>query len=184
MSRIGKKPVSVPSNVKVTIGADRTVSVEGPKGTLKMTHRPEVSVAWDDSEKQVVVGIGESDAGNRQIRAYWGTTRSLIENMVKGVTDGYEKKLEIVGVGWTAQVAGQELRMQIGFANAVSVPIPTGVNVTVERQFVTIQGADKQAVGQFAASVRARRKPEPYNGKGIKYVDEVIRRKTGKAFGS
>jgi large subunit ribosomal protein L6 len=183
MSRIGRKPVSVPKNVKVSI-AGRTVTIEGPKGTLKMEHRPEVNVKWDESEKSISVGVDETRAADdRQLRAYWGTTRALISNMINGVTNGYEKKLEIVGVGWSGAVQGKNLSLKVGYANRIEVPIPTGVNVAVEKQLVTITGADKQAVGHFAAKVRSKRKPEPYNGKGIKYTDEVIQRKQGKAFG-
>lgn len=183
MSRIGRKPVSVPKNVKVSVSG-RTVTVEGPKGTLKMEHRPELSVKWDESEKSVSVLVDEVKvADDRELRAYWGTTRSLINNMVEGVTKGYEKKLEIVGVGWSGTLQGKNLSLKVGYANRIEVPIPTGLNVTVEKQLVTISGADKQMVGHFAAKVRSKRKPEPYNGKGIKYSDEVIQRKQGKAFG-
>jgi large subunit ribosomal protein L6 len=183
MSRLGKKPVSVPSGAKVSIDG-RTVSVEGKLGTLTMEHRPEVSVAWSEDEKTVTVSIDEKDADKREVRAYWGMTRSLIANMVEGVTKGYEKQLEVVGVGYTADLAGQTLKLKVGFANTIEKTVPQGVNVTVEKQIIKVQGADKQAVGQFAAEVRAARKPEPYNGKGIKYADERVRRKSGKAFGS
>jgi len=183
MSRIGKKPVQVPGNVKISLSG-ATVTIEGPKGTLSFEHRPEVSVTWDEGEKSVTVSIDEKDMNNKPVRAYWGTTRAIIANMIKGVVDGYEKKLEVVGVGWTAAVQGQKLALKIGYANTVEVPIPTGVNVSVERQTITVNGTDKQAIGQFAAVVRSKRKPEPYNGKGIKYTDEVIKKKQGKQFGS
>ena len=166
MSRIGKKPIEVPAKVKVSLSGN-TITIEGPKGTLSFEHRPEVSVNWDEGEKSITVSIDEKDMKNKPVRAYWGTTRALINNMITGVLEGYEKKLEVVGVGWTANVS-----------------IPTGVNVQVDKQTVTINGTDKQAVGQFAAEVRAVRKPEPYNGKGIKYTDEVIKKKQGKQFGS
>jgi large subunit ribosomal protein L6 len=183
MSRIGKKPVSVPSGVKVGI-VDRAVKVEGPKGTLSMTHRPEVSVAFNEDSREVCCGIAEADMGTRQIKAYWGLTRSLIQNMVIGVTDGYAKTMEIVGVGWGAQVVGQQLKLQLGYADPVMMNIPEGVNIDIQKQIVKISGADKQAVGHFAAAMRSKRKPEPYNGKGVKYADEVIRRKQGKQFGA
>lgn len=183
MSRIGRKSIAIPKNVKVAVSG-RTVSIEGPKGSLKMEHRPDVSVVWDESEKEIRVSVDEQQiADDRQLRAYWGTTRALINNMVEGVTKGYEKKLEIVGVGWSGTLQGQNLSLKVGFANRIEVPIPTGLNVAVEKQLVTITGADKQQVSHFAAKVRAKRKPEPYNGKGIKYSDEVIQRKQGKAFG-
>jgi len=183
MSRIGKKPVAVPSGVKVTIN-NRTVTVEGKLGTLSFEHRPEIAVGWDQDEKNVVVALPESQAQNRQARALWGTTRALIQNMIIGVSDGYKKQLEIVGVGWGAQVAGQTLSLNVGFASPVELSIPTGVSVDIKKQFVTLESSDKQVVGQFAAQIRAVKKPEPYNGKGIKYVDEVIRRKQGKQFGA
>lgn len=183
MSRIGRKSVTVPKNVKVGING-RTVTVEGPKGTLSMQHRPELQVSFDDAAKSIVVTTDVVKAADdRQLRAYWGTTRALINNMVDGVTKGYEKKLEIIGVGWSGVVQGQNLSLKIGFANRIEVPIPAGLKVTVDKQLVTITGADKQQVGHFAATVRSKRKPEPYNGKGIKYSDEVIQRKQGKAFG-
>lgn len=184
MSRIGKKPVPVPSNVKVSIGSDRVVSVESGSKKLTMTHRPEVRVSYDEGAKAVRVGIDEADAEKREVRAYWGMTRAIINNMVNGVTKGYEKTLEINGVGWGAVNAGKTLDLKLGYANVIKIPIPMGVDVNVDRNFVKISGADRQAVGQFAAVVRAQRKPEPYNGKGIKYTTETIRRKQGKAFGS
>lgn len=183
MSRIGRKTIDVPKNVKVSISG-RTVSIEGPKGSLSMEHRPEVSVSYDDGAKSISVTVDEAlIAEDRSVRAYWGTTRALLNNMVIGVTEGYEKKLEIVGVGWTGTVSGQALSLKVGYANKIDVPIPAGLTVTTDKQLVKINGADKQMVGHFAATVRAKRKPEPYNGKGIKYLEEVIQRKQGKAFG-
>lgn len=182
MSRLGKKPVSVPKGVKVAVNG-RTVTVEGGKGTLTFEHRPEVSVALDESGANIVVDAPENMHGDRATKAYWGTTRALLANMVKGVSDGFQKQLEVVGVGWTANLAGQKLALKLGYANVIEMPIPQGLNVAVDKQIITINGADKQAVGMFASAVRAKRKPEPYNGKGVKYVDEVIQRKQGKAFG-
>lgn len=183
MSRIGKKPVTVPANAKVSI-TGREVAVESGGKKLTFTLRPEVNVAWSEDEKQLTVSLADGQEENRFAHAMWGTTRAHLQNMIDGVTKGYEKKLEVVGVGWTAAVNGSNLELKVGFANPVVVPIPEGVNVKVERAIVTINGVDKQAVGEFAATVRSKRKPEPYNGKGVKYVDEVIRRKSGKAFGS
>jgi large subunit ribosomal protein L6 len=180
MSRIGKKPVEVPKGVKVGV-SDGRITVEGPKGRLEWSHRPEVRV--EAGEKSVSVTVDESLLGDRRVRALWGTTRALISNMMVGVTKGYEKKMEIVGVGWTASVAGQTLKMNLGFANTIEMPIPKGISVAVDKQFVTITGPDKQAVGQFAAAARAKRPPEPYNGKGVRYATEVIRKKEGKQFG-
>jgi len=182
MSRIGKKPVEIPAGVTVAVSDDRTITVEKSGNTLTMTHRPEITVAVEDDPKSVVIGAVNPD--DRATKAYWGTTRSLVANMIDGVTKGYEKKLQIVGVGWGATLAGQKLDLKLGFANIISVPIPAGVDVTVEKDIVTVKGPDKQAVGEFAAVVRSKRKPEPYNGKGIRYTDEEVRRKQGKAFGN
>jgi large subunit ribosomal protein L6 len=121
---------------------------------------------------------------DKATRALWGTTRSRIANMVTGVTDGYMKKLEIVGVGWNAKPQGRDIQLNIGYCHPVVMTPPDGVEYKIEGQIITITGADKQAVGQFAANIRAQRKPEPYNGKGIKYLDEIIIRKQGKVFGS
>lgn len=180
MSRIGKKPVTVPKGVKVSI-ADRTITVEGPKGTLSWKHRPEVAVTHEDGH--VSVTVDDAIAGDKKVRALWGTTRALIENMMTGTATGYTRKLEIQGVGWTAALVGQNLKLNVGYANAIEMPIPDGLNVKVEKQQITIEGADKQAVGQFAAAARAKRPPEPYNGKGVRYLGEVIRKKEGKQFG-
>ena len=185
MSRIGKKPISVPSGVRVTIDTQsRAVNVEGPRGKLSMVHRPEVSVTWDEGENRIVCSIPPDQMRVGQQRAYWGLTRALIANMILGVTEGYTKKLEVVGVGWGAVLQGTTLQLNVGFCNPVMKPVPRGIELAVEKNFITVTGTDKQAVGQFAARVRATRPPEPYNGKGIKYVDEVIIRKQGKVFGS
>jgi len=182
MSRIGKKPITVTKGVKLSVNG-RLITVEGPKGTLKYEHRPEVSVAWNEDEKSVTCTIDEKHVNNRVIRAYWGLTRALIQNMIIGVSQGYEKKMEIVGVGWSAQLNGQILKLQLGYADPVLLEVPQGLTVGVEKQMVTISGADKQLVGQFAAVMRTTRPPEPYNGKGVKYATEVIRRKEGKKAG-
>lgn len=180
MSRIGKKPIPVPSGVKVSV-ANRTVTVQGPGGTLTLEHRPEVSVSLE-GEHVVVRTDRESD---RVSRALWGTTRANINNMVQGVVKPYQEIMEVQGVGYTAEVQGNKLKLVVGYANPIFLDIPPGLKVSVERQqVVTIQGIDKKQVGQFAADMRAIRKPEPYNAKGIKYRDEVIRRKQGKQFGS
>ncbi len=183
MSRIGKQPVSVPGNVKVSI-KDRMVSIQGPGGTLTYKHPERVNVKWAESDKQIVVSISESDAEVRQVRADWGSTRAHVQNMIKGVTGGYEKKMEVVGVGWVPSLAGNKLKLVVGFANPLMMEVPKGLSVTVDKQFVLVKGPDKQMVGQFASKMRSMRKPEPYNGKGIKYVEEVIKRKQGKTFGA
>lgn len=185
MSRIGKKPIDVPAGVKVNlVPGKRLVEVEGPKGKLSYTHRPEVDVKWNEDEKQIVCAIPEAAMKQGQMKAYWGTDRSRIENMIVGVTKGYERKLEIIGVGWGAKDMGKMLQLNIGFCHPVDMTPPPNVEFAVEGQFVTITGPDKQAVGQFAANCRSKRPPEPYNGKGIKYVEEIIMRKQGKVFGS
>ncbi len=159
MSRIGKKPIPVPSNAKVSV-ANRVVTVESGSKKLTMTHHPLVNVKFDEGEKAVQVSIDESNEENRQARALWGTTRALINTMVTGVTKGFEKNLEINGVGWGATVAGKDLEIKVGYANAIRVPIPMGVEVAVDKgTLIKIKGADKQAVGQFAAVVRSKRKP-------------------------
>jgi large subunit ribosomal protein L6 len=178
MSRIGKKPVQIPAGVKVQID-QRTVTIEGPKGTLQWEHRPEVSVAYDEATRILTVNRCDDE---RQSRALHGLTRALLVNMAVGVTQGYEKRLEIQGVGYLAAVLGTTLQLRVGLANELQVPIPEGVKVAVpDQQHVVIQGIDKQKVGHFAASVRALRKPEPYKGKGIRYLGEAVRRKQGKA---
>ena len=182
MSRIGRKPVPVPANVKVSI-VDRTIEVEGPKGKLSFSHRPEIGLKYDDSQRLLEVSRCDDE---RLSRSLHGLTRSLVANMVQGVATGYTRKLEIVGVGYQAQIKkANTIALQVGYANQIVLEAPPGVTVTVaDPTHITITGADKQAVGQFAAVVRKVRPPEPYKGKGIRYEGEVVRRKSGKAFGS
>lgn len=178
MSRIGKNPVPLPKGVKASITSG-TLVVEGPLGKLEQPVHPAVTVTVDESPAQVVVT--RSDDG-RISRSVHGLTRALAANMVEGVSKGYEKKLEIVGVGYLAAIQKDVLQLRVGFANELQVPIPKGLTVTCPDQtHVTIKGIDKQMVGQFAAEVRALRKPEPYKGKGIRYENEQVRRKAGKA---
>lgn len=178
MSRVGKKPIVIPSGAKVAV-RDGTIAVEGPLGKLEWAFRREVGVAVDEAAKQVSV---TRDGESRTARALQGLSRALIQNMLKGVTEGYEKRLEIVGVGYLAAVQGSTLQLRVGFANEVHKKIPAGLKVTCPDQtHVVIKGSDKQLVGQFAAEVRAVRKPEPYKGKGIRYDGEQVRRKAGKA---
>lgn len=178
MSRLGNKPVAVPAGVTVTLD-DRQVGVKGPLGSLAYVHRPEVTVAFDNATRILKVA---RQTETRQARAYHGLTRALLQNMVVGVTQGFRKELDVIGVGYTARLQGRKLILQVGYADPRELDIPEGVKVEVATTRVTISGPDRQAVGQFAAQVRAQRPPEPYNGKGIKYVDEVIVRKVGKAF--
>jgi len=174
---------------KVTVSVDgRTVNVEGPKGKLSWTHRAEMTVSLDDSGKTITVTRCDDE---RLSRALHGTTRALIANMIEGCLNGYERKLEIYGVGYGLQDQGANISINVGFAQPRVAAIPTGVTVTVEvpqargdtdpAKF-TISGADKQAVGEFAAEIRKIRPPEPYKGKGIRYADERVQRKVGKAF--
>ncbi len=178
MSRIGKKIVAIPSGV--TVGsAQGKISVQGPKGKLEFP-------LYDGLSLKVVgsnVTVETQSNPNRQTRANHGLTRASLVNMIQGVTKGFEKKLEIVGVGWNAKVQGQELSLQVGYCHPAVFKIETGLQVSCPQPTqIVIQGVDKQKVGQFAAQVRASRLPEPYNGKGVKYEKEVIQRKAGKAF--
>ena len=177
MSRIGKKLIPLPSGVKVNV-AKGEVTVEGKLGKLQYSHRPEIDVKVDTERNAVVCSRGSEE---REIRAYHGLTRALVANMIQGVSEGYEKKLEIQGVGYLGAIAGKVLQLRVGFANEVQKPIPEGLTVTCPDQtHIVIKGMNKQQVGQFAAEVRAVRKPEPYKGKGIRYDGEVVRRKAGK----
>ncbi len=179
MSRIGRKPVLIPQEVKVAVeGA--AVMAQGPKGTLRQPIPSALSVAVKDN--QVVVSR-ESD--HRSVRALHGLMRSLVANMVSGVKDGFERKLEIVGIGYRAQMQGRNIQLALGFSHPVIFPLPDGVSAEIEKQTViTLRGADKAVLGQTAAKLRDLRKPDPYKGKGIKYADEVIRRKVGKKAGA
>ena len=176
MSRIGKIPVEVPAGVTASVNGTK-LTCKGPKGSLDI---------------QLFEGIGAKVEGNqvhisrssdeKQVKAMHGTTRALVKNMVKGVTDGYGKSLEIVGVGYKAVLAGKKINMNVGFANIISVDLPAGVTVVVpDPTKVTVTGMDKAQVGQVAANIRAARKPEPYKGKGVRYAGEVVRKKAGKS---
>ncbi len=176
MSRIGKQPIPVPADVKVAIDNGH-VTVEGQLGKLQRQFRPEVTVAMSD-ENSIVVGRKNDD---RMSRALHGLTRALIANMVEGVTKGFQKKLEIVGVGYIAAIQNNELQLRVGYANEVRKKIPAGLDVSCPDQtHVIIKGCDKQLVGHFAADVRASRKPEPYKGKGVRYDGEYVKIKPGK----
>jgi large subunit ribosomal protein L6 len=177
MSRIGKQPVAIPAGVKVAV-ANGTVKVEGPKGKLEFAYHPNMKVAADGTQLTV-----ERPDDDRQNRALHGLTRALINNMVVGVTKGYEKKLKVEGVGFQAAAKGKGVELTVGYANRIYHEPPAGVTVAVpDPTTIVITGADKQVVGQFAADVRASRKPEPYKGKGVRYDGEVVRRKEGKSF--
>ncbi len=178
MSRIGKYPVKIPSGVTATLDAG-TLVVKGPKGELKLAFNPIVNVTITETEIQVT----RNGEGN-QDRALHGLTRSLVQNMVKGVTDGFTKRLEINGVGYRAQVQGQKLVLSLGYSHPIEFVIPAGITIKMDEEkknIIVVSGSDKQQVGQVSAEIRGFRKPEPYKGKGVKYEEEHIRRKAGKA---
>lgn len=186
MSRIGKKLIVPPAGVEFTItpaslDAGEVVSVKGPKGQLTLNVHPDVHVELTevDGAKSVVITV--KDPSEKKQNSLWGTTRALLANMVTGVTMGFTRTLEINGVGFRAQASGKSLKLTLGFSHDIDFPIPEGLQATVEKNVITISGADRQAVGQMAATIRGLKKPEPYLGKGIKYTDEVVRRKAGKA---
>ena len=179
MSRIGKQPIAVPANVKVRIEGDK-IFVEGPLGKLEQVFHRNMKVEFDDKAKVLRV-IRPDD--ERQNRALHGLTRSLLNNMVQGVTKGYEKRLKIEGIGYQATAKQKGVELTVGYANRILKLPPDGVTVAVpDATTIVIKGADKQKVGQFAAEVRAARKPEPYKGKGVRYENEQVRRKEGKSF--
>ena len=179
MSRIGKKPVTIPANVTVTVAADNVVTVKGPKGTLTHTLHPDMIIKMDGN----VLTVERPDEEHLH-KSLHGLTRTLINNMVEGVDKGFKKELDVNGVGFRCEKKGTQLVMRLGFSHEVFVDEIPGITIEVPTpNKIIINGIDKQVVGQFAAEVRGKRPPEPYKGKGIKYVDEVIRRKVGKTGG-
>lgn len=181
MSRIGKKPVAIPAGVTVTVNGT-TVTVKGSKGELSYIHLPEVSVSVEDATV-TVLRKDDADAS----RARHGLTRQLIQNMIIGVSDGYEKKLEIIGVGYKANAKGKSVTLNLGHSHPIEYAAPEGIEITQDeknKQILIIRGISKEKVGQTAADIRSFRPPEPYKGKGVKYIDEIILRKAGKTAGS
>ena len=175
MSRIGRHPVAVPAGVEVKIAENNVVTVKGPKGTLEKALPTEMSIKLEDGQ---VVVTRPNDL--KKMKSLHGLTRTLIHNMVVGVTDGYTKTLEVNGVGYRAQKSGKKLTLHLGYSHPVEMEDPEGLEAVVEDNKIIVKGIDKEKVGQYAAEIRDKRRPEPYKGKGIKYADEVIRRKVGK----
>ncbi|MDD5043584.1 MAG: 50S ribosomal protein L6 [Patescibacteria group bacterium] len=175
MSRVGKKLIVIPSGVEVKISDDLIV-VKGPKGELQQKIHPRIKIFQEEGKLKITVDDTEEKLG----RSLWGLFGSLVSNMVEGVTKGFEKKLEINGIGFKAAVSGKKLVLNVGYSHPVEYALPAGINAAVEKNIITISGADKQLVGKVTAEIRQIRKPEPYKGKGIKYIDEVVRRKAGK----
>ena len=175
MSRIGRMPVAIPAGVTVTIAENNLVTVKGPKGTLERELPVEMTIKEEDGH---IVVTRPNDL--KKMKSLHGLTRTLINNMIHGVTEGYEKVLEINGVGYRASKQGKKLTLNLGYSHPVEMEDPEGLESVVEDNKITIKGIDKEKVGQYAAEIRDKRRPEPYKGKGIKYADEVIRRKVGK----
>ena len=175
MSRIGRMPIAVPAGVTVDIAENNQVTVKGPKGTLVRVLPAEMDIKLEGTE--VVVGRPND---LKKMKSLHGLTRTLINNMVIGVSTGYEKKLEVNGVGYKAQKSGKKLTLSLGYSHPVEMEDPEGIETVVEGNIITVKGIDKEKVGQFASEIRDKRRPEPYKGKGIKYSTEVIRRKEGK----
>lgn len=174
MSRIGKKGIVIPDKTEVSMNSG-VISVKGPKGSLERAFTPEVLI--EVSDKNISFKIPKE---NKHTKALWGTYASHLNNMIKGVNDGFEKKLILEGVGYKSQVSGSKLVLALGFSHPVEVEIPTGLTAKAEKNVLTFGGIDKELVGSFAAKIRALKKPEPYKGKGFRYFDEIIRRKQGK----
>ena len=175
MSRIGRMPIAIPAGVTVEVAENNKVTVKGPKGTLERVLPAEMEIKVEGAE---IVVSRPNDL--KKMKSLHGLTRTLINNMVVGVTAGYEKKLEVNGVGYKVSKAGKKLTLSLGFSHPVEMEDPEGIETTVDNNVIIVKGIDKEKVGQFAAEIRDKRRPEPYKGKGIKYADEVIRRKVGK----
>ena len=175
MSRIGRMPIAIPAGVTVSVAENNKVTVKGPKGTLERVLPSEMEIKVEGAE--VLVTRPNDLKKNKSLH---GLTRTLINNMVVGVTTGFEKKLEVNGVGYRAAKSGKVLNLSLGYSHPVDMTDPEGIETVVEGNVITVKGIDKEKVGQFAAEIRDKRRPEPYKGKGIKYVDETIRRKVGK----
>jgi len=177
MSRIGKKPITIPKGVEVGV-RDNMITVKGPKGSLDLVFNSKILV--EKKKGEILVSPLKPDQKQKETKALWGLTRNLINNNVIGVNKGFKKELEIQGVGYRANVQGQKVILELGFSHSIEYEIPEGIEVKVERNIISVSGIDKQKVGQVAADIRSFRKPEPYKGKGIRYLGEQVRRKVGK----
>ena len=178
MSRLGKKPIKIPAEVTVNLN-DAEIAVKGPKGELKINLVPQVNVGFDKEKNELTTSVAFPE--KKELRALWGLAVRLIQGMIAGVTVGFEKKLEMVGIGFKVSQSGNKLVLEVGFSHPVNFELPAGISAKIEKNIITISGIDKQLVGEIAARIRRIKRPEPYKGKGIKYIDEVIKRKAGKA---
>lgn len=174
MSRVGKKPIEIPKGVDVKIEGD-LVKIKGPKGELSRKIRPEIKAEINEGKIFILPQIE-----TKKTKAFWGLTRTLLANNVKGVTEGYEKKLQIEGLGYKGEMAGENLILRAGFSHPVTIKAPAGIKFSVDKNIITVSGIDKELVGQVAAKIRKVRPPEPYKGKGIRYLGEVVKLKPGK----
>ncbi|MCK4520600.1 50S ribosomal protein L6 [Candidatus Parcubacteria bacterium] len=187
MSRIGKKPIEIPDGVELKIDGQK-VTVKGPKGELSKEVRPEIDIeiktqevyVFPKKENQKTTSRKESGKQAKEINAFWGLTRAFLANMIQGVKDGYEKKLQIEGLGYKASLDGNDLILNIGFSHPVKIKSLDGIKLSVEKNIITISGIDKELVGMVAAKIRKVKPPEPYKGKGIRYINEIVRKKVGK----
>lgn len=183
MSRIGKKPILIPASVEVTVEGNQ-LSVKGPKGTLSFAVHPLMLVTTEEGEvgRQIIVRPkDETEAIDALSRSLWGTTRACLANLIIGVTEGFKKQLEVIGVGYKVSVQGDKIVLDVGYSHDVEMVLPPGISASVDKNSIILTSSDNVALGQFAHRLRSVRRPEPYKGKGIKYVDEQIRRKAGKA---
>ncbi|NQV12358.1 50S ribosomal protein L6 [Candidatus Uhrbacteria bacterium] len=180
MSRIGKQLIVLPSGVEASVEG-KHVTVKGPKGQLELDVHKNATVSIADGEAGKEIAVAMTDLESKLNRSLWGTMRSNIANMVKGVTEGFSKQLEVNGVGYKVALQGNSLNLHLGYSHEIDFALPDGITAEVEKNVITVKGIDKQLVGHISAEIRKLRKPEPYKGKGIKYMDEVIRRKAGKA---
>ncbi len=176
MSKIGKQPINIPSNVNIEF-SENIIKVKGPQGELSLKIPPVIGIQKKDNQLIISLKSGDNIKDNVAI---WGTTRSLINNMIKGAVNKFEKKLELEGVGYKAQLQGRDLVLNLGYTHPINFKCPEGIEFKVEKNIITVSGINKELVGRVAAEIRALRKPEPYKGKGIRYVGEIIRRKSGK----